>query len=98
MNDFLYRFFGLAQWNLAYSIALFLRDNIFGFVRVHCHSCFEGNSRGNPSHRDGPIVSVDDDGMVKPELFRRIWRVNKVITWQVGNFWTIDHPGSTCES
>ncbi|KAK9899152.1 glycosyltransferase family 43 protein [Cystobasidium minutum MCA 4210] len=70
------RWYGLAQWNLAYSIAIFLRDTLLG---------------------DGPVVSVDDDGMVKPEMFRRIWAVKKVITWQVGNFHTIDHPGSTWE-
>lgn len=48
-------------------------------------------------HSDGPILSVDDDGLIKPELLRRIWRVKKLIAWQVGNFDRVDPANSTCE-
>ncbi|CAD6583232.1 MAG: Beta-1,3-glucuronyltransferase 2 (Glucuronosyltransferase S) [Cyphobasidiales sp. Tagirdzhanova-0007] len=34
---------------------------------------------------DGPVLSVDDDARIDPELLRRIWQVKRAILWQVGN-------------
>lgn len=49
--------------------------------------------------RDGPILNVDDDAYILPELLRKVWKVKKVTAWQVGNF-GLHHKfgGSQCKS
>lgn len=49
--------------------------------------------------RDGPILNVDDDAFILPELLRKVWKVKKVTAWQVGNF-GLHHKfgGSQCTS
>lgn len=34
---------------------------------------------------DGPVLNVDDDSRILPELLQRIWKVQKAVLWQVGN-------------
>lgn len=36
--------------------------------------------------RDGPILNVDDDAYILPELLRKVWKTRVVSAWQVGNF------------
>lgn len=36
---------------------------------------------------DGPVLNVDDDARISPELLDRIWRVDKLIAWPVGNMY-----------
>jgi hypothetical protein len=37
-------------------------------------------------NREGPIINVDDDAYILPELLRKVWKVKNVTAWQVGNF------------
>jgi len=34
---------------------------------------------------DGPVLSVDDDGLIYSKLLNKIWKLKKAIVWQVGN-------------
>lgn len=34
---------------------------------------------------DGPVMNVDDDARIDPELLRHIWKVKRAIHWPVGN-------------
>ncbi|KAK9899153.1 glycosyltransferase family 43 protein [Cystobasidium minutum MCA 4210] len=34
---------------------------------------------------DGPVMNVDDDARIEPELLRRVWKVKRAISWPVGN-------------
>lgn len=34
---------------------------------------------------DGPVVSVDDDSKVMPQLYYLLWKMKRVSMWEVGN-------------
>lgn len=43
-------------------------------------------------------MNLDDDALVLPELFRRLWKIKQAIAWQVGNLYTETEVGiSYCE-
>ncbi|KAK9895947.1 glycosyltransferase family 43 protein [Cystobasidium minutum MCA 4210] len=35
---------------------------------------------------DGPVLNVDDDCRILPEILRKMWKVKRAIVWQVGNY------------
>lgn len=37
---------------------------------------------------DGPVVSVDDDSRVLPELYYRLWALKALMIWPMGNLRT----------
>lgn len=42
-------------------------------------------ARTDSSGSDGPVLNVDDDAKIEPELLRRVWKVKRAISWPVGN-------------
>ncbi|KAK9898578.1 glycosyltransferase family 43 protein [Cystobasidium minutum MCA 4210] len=63
---------------------------------AHGPTHYYGNAQWNAAERavhilrdsffgDGPVMNVDDDSRILPDLLRLVWKVKKLIMWQVGN-------------
>lgn len=47
---------------------------------------------------DGPVLNIDDDARISPELLDRFWKVKKMILWPVGNIRPGGWEGLMCEN